>query len=162
MIDSSLIETILFSRRDCPQILALFASRPEYFSAQAIPMIDRCLEPNSGYRICVIRKNERIIGCVIWHEGLFDAEINWLVVAADKEKQNFGRIMIEHVVDCVKRCGLRYLQLKTADIGLNHDPKDAAYTNTHAFYKKCGFSQVTTLPGYWPSGEDAALFMKRV
>jgi GNAT superfamily N-acetyltransferase len=162
MDEGSLIKTLLFSRRDCPLILALFASRPEYFAPAALPLVDRCLEVGSGYRIFLVRERERIIGCAIWHEGLYEAEINWLVVAADKERQGIGRILVERVVASAQQGGLRYLRLVTAAVGSDDDPRDAAYRGTHKFYKKFGFGQIAILPAYWPSGEDAALFMKRI
>jgi ribosomal protein S18 acetylase RimI-like enzyme len=157
-------------RADIKEVVGLFASRPQYFTAVALQTIELCLHRSNGFdakynvMVAVEAEGGKIAGCAVWSYSLYEVELNWLAVSSNHERRGVGRSLIDEAVSCSKRVAdrIRYLRLVTADIGQGDDSEDRQYRGTHEFYKRCGFSQVATLPGYWPSGEAAALFMRRI
>ncbi len=145
---------------EAEEVLDLFRSRPEHFSRGTEGAVRNNMRPHSGFQYLVAHDGAAVAGCVIWSHGLYDASIDWILTAGGKERRGIARALIDHVIGLMRAGGLHHLQVKTAPLvpGEAADPYFAA----HALYRACGFLEIATLPKYWPSGEDAILFMKRV
>ena len=77
------------------------------------------------------------------------AELVWLAVAEDHQRQGAGTALVNTVCTALKAKGLKLLLVKTLSKGVHYAPYDAS----RHFFKKAGFVHIDTLnpcPGWEP------------
>ncbi|MCX7699693.1 MAG: GNAT family N-acetyltransferase [Gemmataceae bacterium] len=76
----------------------------------------------------------------------------WIVVAADAHGRGYGRALLRHAEDEIRRRGGRVLFIETS--GLPH------YERTRRFYRQQGYDQEAILRDFYASGDDMIVFRK--
>lgn len=103
-------------------------------------MIDRYLERGDMF---VLREGGKAIAeCVVTDEGDGIFELKSLAVAAHRQRQGFGRAMIDFLV-CHYQGRMQKLRVGTGDSPL-----------TIPFYEHCGFRKTGLIPGFFTENYD--------
>jgi ribosomal-protein-alanine N-acetyltransferase len=104
----------------------------------------------AGYSAWVLTLHEEIIGYMLMMIALNEAHLLNISVAAPYQKQGFGHVLLEHMLDKAKH-------YKATDIFLE---VRASNTSAVGLYESHGFVEVSVRRGYYPAGagrEDAIL-----
>ena len=106
---------------------------------------------NSGYSCWVLLLNNQIAGYVLMMMVLDEAHLLNMSVAKYHQKQGWGRLLLEHMLDKAK-------QYKAANMFLEVRPSNVAAI---ALYENMGFSEMAVRRGYYPAhnGREDAILM---
>ncbi len=76
----------------------------------------------------------------------------WIVVAKEVQGRGYGRKLLQHTEDEIRRLGGRVLFIETS--GMPH------YNRTREFYGRQGYDQEAVLRDYYARGDDMIVFRK--
>lgn len=106
-----------------------------------------------GYRCHVLQQDDGIKAYSVLSIGVAEAHVLTLCVRPDSQRQGFGRMMMEHMLELAVQAGAETILLEVRP------------SNTAAIqlYHQLQFNEVGTRPDYYPSaeGREDALIMAR-
>ena len=83
-------------------------------------------------------------------EGTWD--LYWIAVSPEVQSQGYGRLLVRHLEDEVKKNHGRLVMIETSS-----QPK---YLPTRKFYEKLGYREMARIPDFYRSGDDRVIFGK--
>lgn len=143
------------SADDASACAGIVAGLPDFFSADVIHKVHRDLAIHSSW---MVSEGASVAGFVVVESrGSAAAEILWAATSATRRGRGIGTMLIEHVLDELRRAGTRVVEVKTLAPAAGYSP----YMATYAFWTAHGFVHVDTidpLPG-WEPGNPAAVLV---
>lgn len=119
---------------DRPSILKIAQSLPQHFTKKGLALLETDLEGQKGF---VYRMNDKVVGFVSYFFNQSVAEIGWMGVHLDFQRQKIGTELTEHLKQVSKKNGCSSLVVKTLDDSVKYP----SYELTRAFYLKNGFKR---------------------
>jgi ribosomal protein S18 acetylase RimI-like enzyme len=135
----------------------------EMFRPDEIDVADEILEESirdgakAGYRIMVAEHAGHAVGWACYGlVPLTDAsyDLYWIAVAPAQQNAGIGRQLLAECEETINALGGRWLLAETSSTAL--------YDSTRAFYARCGFQIVTSVPDYYRAGDGLVTFGKRL
>jgi ribosomal protein S18 acetylase RimI-like enzyme len=81
-------------------------------------------------------------------------DLYWIATRSDRMGKGYGRAILSHVEEEVRRRGGRLLVIETSS--------QESYGTTREFYDKVGCTLAARLPDYYDEGDDKLIYLKRV
>jgi ribosomal protein S18 acetylase RimI-like enzyme len=125
----------------------------------AVELVEEALEKGdaSGYHFIFAETDNLIAGyccfgpipCTI---GSFD--LYWIAVDNSVRRQGIGRTMLAQAEKLAASMGGRQMYIETSSLPMYHD--------THAFYIRNGYEQVSELKNFYQDGDHKITYMKQL
>lgn len=93
-----------------------------------------------------------LYGPVPLTEGNYD--VYWIATDPCLHGKGFGRLLMEHVQEQVKKRGGRMICLETSSQG--------SYSRTRRFYETAGFKEESRIRDFYRPGDDRITYVKRL
>ncbi|MCA9149731.1 MAG: GNAT family N-acetyltransferase [Planctomycetales bacterium] len=123
----------------------------------AVELLDERLTKgaDSGYEFLFAEERGTVIGyacygliaCTL---GSFD--LYWIAVTPHAQGQGVGQLLLSNVESEVERRQGRHIYIETSG--------REQYASTRAFYAKCGYEIVATIPSFYDEGDDKVIWRK--
>ncbi|GAB4373669.1 MAG: hypothetical protein Kow00128_23370 [Deltaproteobacteria bacterium] len=81
-------------------------------------------------------------------------DLYWLATRPDRMGKGYGRAIVRHVEEEVRRRGGRLLVIETSS--------KESYGGTQAFYEKIGCTLAARIPDYYDRGDDKLVYLIRL
>ncbi len=137
--------------------LAIARELHGYFAEQGMATImSRDLRAHLLY---VAKASNEVVGFVtIKHKNNHVAEISWIAVKLEHQRQGIGSALVDRVANDLRFQGIRVLEVKTLAADVDYFP----YEKTRRFYEKTGFMHLETIGPYpgWEMGTPCAIYVK--
>jgi GNAT superfamily N-acetyltransferase len=138
---------------DVAGCVAIVRGLPDYFTNDVPAKATADLADHHGW---VATDASGVVGfAVVDRRSARSAEILWMAVRKDRRGSGIGTALLDHILSELGNEGLRLVEVKTLDPGVDYAP----YVATRAFWERRGFIQIDTIdpmPG-WQSGDPAAI-----
>jgi acetoin utilization deacetylase AcuC-like enzyme/GNAT superfamily N-acetyltransferase len=111
----------------------------------------------SGYSFVLAERAGRLTGYACYGpidgtDGSFD--LYWIAVSPDEQRKGLGRKVLMRAEEAMKRAGARRIYVDTSS--------SDKYEATRAFYRRMGYEETATLPGFYRDGDGKVIFVKTV
>jgi len=136
--------------------LAIARELHGYFTEQGMATMGRDLRAHLLY---VAKASNEVVGFVtIQHKNNHIAEISWIAVKLEHQRQGIGSALVDRVANDLRSQGIRVLEVKTLAADVDYFP----YEKTRRFYEKTGFMHLETVEPYpgWEPGNPCAIYVK--
>ncbi len=150
------MEIIRGNEKHLAACLSIAREMPQYFNERGIAMMAEDLKK---HRLYVAVDLDEVLGFLtILNKNEQVAEISWMAVKPEHQRQGIGTALIDHVVSELRSKGIKLLVVKTLSEDLDYPP----YEITRRFYKKMGFINLETIDPYpeWEPGNPCAIYVK--
>jgi len=126
----------------------------------AMELVDIALTQNGqdDYHPCVLVEEDGTVaayacfGKNAMTKATFD--LYWIATRSDRMGKGYGRAILSHVEEEVRRRGGRLLVIETSS--------QESYGTTREFYDKVGCTLAARLPDYYDEGDDKLIYLKRI
>lgn len=128
---------------------------PKYFTNKAI---DEMRNDLCEHILFIATDSEVILGFAAIHNKTpAVAELTWLMVHPQQQRQGVGMALVKHIVAELKSQEVRILEVKTLAKESGYQP----YARTRRFFEKLGFTHLETIDPYprWDAGNPCAIYV---
>lgn len=111
----------------------------------------------SGYYFLFGMLEERVVGYACFGPiacTKFSYDLFWIAVDNSARGSGVGGGILQKVEQRVKRMGGKRIYVETSSREL--------YRPTHAFYRKCGYSEETVIRDFYAPGDHKVIYLKEV
>ncbi len=150
------MEILLGNEKHMDVCLSIAKELPQYFTEKAITTLSKDLRNHVLY---IAMDLDTVVGfSTIHRKSNHVAEISWLVVKQERQRQGIGSALIDRIANDLRSQGIRLLEAKTLSEKVEYPP----YEITRRFYKKMGFILLETIDPYpgWDPGTICAIYVK--
>ena len=136
--------------------LAIAKELHQYFSEKGIAIMGKDLQAHLLY---VAKDSNEVAGFVtIQRKNNHVAEISWMAVKLEHQRQGIGSALVNRVANDLRSQGIRVLEVKTLSADVEYTP----YEKTRRFYEKMGFMHLETIDPYpgWEPGSPCTIYVK--
>lgn len=81
-------------------------------------------------------------------------ELWWIVVDANKQGRGFGKLLMNHVEDIIRKLMGRLLLIETSSL-----PR---YEPTRRFYMKLAYVEAARIPDFYRDGDDKVVYWRKL
>lgn len=147
---------------DRPIVRSIVASTG-FFSAEeidlAVELIDDFLQrgPDSGYAFLFAQQKEAVLGYACYGPipcTTHSYDLYWIAVQRTEQGRGIGQTLMHHVEDRIRSAGGRQIYIDTSG--------RAQYAGSRAFYERCGYQQVASLPDFYAPGDEKVIYVKKL
>jgi len=136
--------------------LAIARELHQYFTEEGIAAMSQDLTRHS---LSVAKNSNEVTGFVtIEHKSNRVAEISWMAVKPNLQRQGIGSALVDRIANDLMYQGIRVLEVKTLSADVDYLP----YEKTRRFYEKMGFMHLESIDPYpsWEPGNPCAIYVK--
>lgn len=114
-------------------------------------------DPNQqDYEVAVAEAGDHVAGYVLYGpvpltDGTYD--LYWIAVDPAQQGGGFGRRLMSHAEEQVRKKGARLLCLETSSQG--------GYQRTRTFYEQAGYVEESRIRDFYKPGDDRLTYVKR-
>jgi ribosomal protein S18 acetylase RimI-like enzyme len=147
---------------DADALLRLAGAEPLFSPEEADTVAEllECFltdEDHNGYFFLSAKENGELLGFVCYGptpltQGTFD--LYWIAVGQGAKGKGIGRALMAQTEEEVRKQGGRMIVLDTSG--------RAEYAPTRAFYRRLGYTQAATVPGFYAPGDDLIIFTRNL
>ena len=144
------------NEKNIASCLAIARELDEYFIENAITKMGQDIVNQSLYVAAHINK---VVGfVVIDYKSNHAAEISWMAVKLEYQRQGIGSALVDRVANDLRSQGVKVMEVKTLSADVDYAP----YEKTRHFYEKVGFMHLDTIDPYpgWEPGNPCAIYVK--
>ena len=136
--------------------LAIARQLDEYFVESAITRMGQDMADQALY--VALHMNEAVGFAVMDCKSNHAAEISWMAVKPEYQRQGIGSALVDRVASDFSSQGTRVMEVKTLSADVDYPP----YEKTRRFYEKAGFIHLDTIDPYpgWEPGNPCAIYVK--
>ncbi len=144
------------NEEDIEDCLDIADNLEEYFTEDALENMEKDLKDHQFF---VVEEENETVGFIsldIKNEDC--ADISWLAVKKDKRGSGYGKKLILHSEEYLRRKGIQILEVKTLSEDADYEP----YEETRRFYEKMDFVHLETIESYpgWDEGNPCSIYGK--
>ena len=133
----------------------------QFFTEQGIDTMNQDMQKQPSY--VAITSNEVVGFEVIEKKSKSVAEILWMAVKPERQRQGTGTTLINYAAKELALQGIKLLEVKTlASYNKDNAAFERTYAKTKRFYEKTGFIHVETIDPYpeWEPDNPCAIYVK--
>lgn len=136
------------------QAVTIASGLGDYFTEDALAQI---ASPSSN--ILIAKDKEQVLGFLIYVVHRERAEIVWMGIRLDKQRQGIGTFLVVHLESILRKEGVEVLMVRTLDDSVGYDP----YFGTNSFYRARGFIKKGTEDAKgWDPGNLSSIYEKQM
>ena len=136
--------------------IAIARELNDYFMENAVTRMSQDLLRQS---LSVALDNNEVVGFIsIDYKNNRVAEITWMAIKRELQRQGIGSLLIEYVTHDARSGEIEILEVKTLSADIDYPP----YEKTRRFYEKMGFKHLDTIEQYpgWDPDSPCAIYVK--
>jgi len=148
--------TISDNKKHIDACLAIAKELHQSFTEQGIAAMSQDLPRHFLY---VAMNLNEVAGFVsIYYKSNQVAEISWIAVKLEYQRQGIGSALVDRVANDLRSKRIRVLEVKTLSSEVDYFP----YEKTRRFYEKMGFIHLETIDPYpgWEPGSPCAIYVR--
>lgn len=125
----------------------------------AVELVDDFLHRGheSGYAFLFAQQGEHVLGYACYGPipcTRHSFDLYWIAVHRTEQRRGLGQAIMQQVETRVRKAGGRQLYIDTSG--------RAQYAPSRAFYQRCGYDQVATLPDFYAPGDEKVIYVKKL